>query len=74
MSGRTMEQWLEYAKGLSKDQLIEFIKKKGNDRKRAMCEITKYQTEDYVRATDQHRCNSEALRIRTQQLQDFQAR
>jgi len=71
MSGRDMDAWIAFAKDLSKEQLVEFIKKKGNERKHNLCDITKYQTEDYVRACDQHRHNTEALTIRSSQLAEF---
>ena len=33
--------------GMSKDQLLQFIKRKGNDRKTAMHESVSFQTRDY---------------------------
>ena len=33
--------------GMSKDQLLDFIKRKGNDRKSAMHESVSFQTRDY---------------------------
>lgn len=69
-----MEEYLEIASGLDENALIEFIKKKGNDRKKNLCEITRYQTEDYVRATEQHRHNTDAAKIRGTQKVAFEQR
>lgn len=65
---------MEIANGCSLEQLSDFIKKKGNDRKKAVCDITRYQTEDYVRATEQHRHNVSAAIIRGEQLNNFKQR
>jgi hypothetical protein len=57
---------------LSEEQLIEFIKIQGNERKKALLQITKYQTSDYNECRSMLDSNLEALSTKAQALVDFE--
>lgn len=58
---------------MSKEQLMEYIEQKGNERKMAMYKITQLQTNDWHHTSSQKRKMSEQVERLRQEQREWQA-